>query len=134
MHCSVPPFVGRMHNGVLSQATLPLHPILQLKQGGKRVSHELLPIDITLLPELSRLVDEIERTGVGRVLVRDGEEVALLTPARARSQRQSASKRPRKDPARVLNIIGLGASGVPGSIARNKDEYIADAIRRTSFE
>ena len=98
------------------------------------MSHELLPVDITLLPELVRLVDEIERTGVGRVLVRNGEEVADLTPTSARSQTIPAPRRSRKDPTRVLNIIGLGMSSEPGSIARHKDEYIADALRHSRDE
>jgi uncharacterized protein len=34
----------------------------------------------------------------------------------------------RRDPRRVLNIIGIGASAEPSDIQHNKDAYLADAI------
>jgi hypothetical protein len=35
---------------------------------------------------------------------------------------------PRRDPARVLNIISLGASAEGSDIAHLKDRYVADAV------
>jgi hypothetical protein len=37
-------------------------------------------IDITDVPEVVRLVEEVRRDGSARVLQRDGEDVAILTP------------------------------------------------------
>jgi hypothetical protein len=78
-----------------------------------------VPYDISASPEFLRLVEEIEETGVSRVLVRDDEEIAVITPIRTR--------KPRLQPERVLNIIGLGESPEGSDVARFKDEYLADA-------
>jgi hypothetical protein len=44
------------------------------------------PIDVDSLPELARLVEEVERTRQPHVLRRDGREVAVLLPAPGRSR------------------------------------------------
>lgn len=94
------------------------------------MSAKLIPLDISKSPELERLVEEMERSGVGRVLVREGEEVAVLTTT-STSGRAKRHRTP-KDPRRVLDIIGRGASSEPSDIAHHKDEYIADSIRPRS--
>jgi hypothetical protein len=93
------------------------------------MSKKPVPMDVSASPELLRLVQEIDDSGVGRVLIRDGVELAVITPIRR--EREGASqrgKKPRRDPKRVLNIIGIGASREPSDIAKHKDDYIAESI------
>ena len=47
------------------------------------MASELSPLDISRIPELARLVDEVAATGKRRRLVRDGREVAVLAPVRS---------------------------------------------------
>ncbi|MGE0540075.1 MAG: hypothetical protein AB7R89_07830 [Dehalococcoidia bacterium] len=54
------------------------------------MARELAPIDIRQVPELARLVDEVRTTGKPRRIMRDGEELAVLTPPAKR-------RRSRKD-------------------------------------
>jgi hypothetical protein len=42
------------------------------------------PIDVSTIPELARLADEVERTGRPRVLRRGSRDVAVLVPIRSR--------------------------------------------------
>ena len=44
------------------------------------VNPDVLPIDVTESGELLDLAEEVRRSGVGRLLVRVYEELALLTP------------------------------------------------------
>ena len=50
-----------------------------------------VPIDISHMPDLLRLAEEVRATGEPRLLCRDGEEVAMLVPAS-----HSPERRPRK--------------------------------------
>lgn len=90
------------------------------------MSNELISIDISSSPELSRLVDEVEQSGVGRLLKRGDESVAIVQPFRQRGSRRRY--RPEDDP--LLGIIGMLDDGPPTDIATFKDEYLADAIER----
>lgn len=55
------------------------------------MSHETASIDLSTMPDLERLADEVRNTGRPRVLRRDNEAVALLVPAPpARRRRRRA--------------------------------------------
>lgn len=41
---------------------------------------ELEPLDVSAMPELAQLADEVERTGRPRRLRRDGRDIAVLIP------------------------------------------------------
>jgi len=88
---------------------------------------DVQPIDITDSPEVLRLAEEVRRSGVSRVLMRGGEEVAVLVPL-MRSGTAAKRRRPSGE-ARdaILNIIGIGESAEPTDIARHEREYLADA-------
>jgi hypothetical protein len=83
------------------------------------------PKTITVQPdsEVARLLDQAAERPVvietGGARYRVSRDVAPAPPGSAR--------RPRHDPARLLNIIGLGASTEGSDIARLKDRYVADA-------
>ena len=52
------------------------------------MTRELAPVDIRHLPEMARLADEVKESGRPPRLVRDGEDVAILTPAPSRRRRR----------------------------------------------
>jgi urease gamma subunit len=49
---------------------------------------EATPVDISTMPDLVRLADEVARTRTPRVLERDGEAVAVLSPAPVKRRRK----------------------------------------------
>jgi hypothetical protein len=49
--------------------------------GGQYVVRELAPVDVSDVPGLAELIENVERTGSGRRIVRDGRDVAVLMPA-----------------------------------------------------
>lgn len=49
---------------------------------------EAIPVDISAMPDLVRLADEVARTLTPRVLERDGEAVAVLSPAPVKRRRK----------------------------------------------
>ena len=90
------------------------------------MSTHVQPIDITDSAELLDLAEEVRRSGVGRLLKRGEQDLALLTPVTPR--RPVRSRRP-ADGERdaLLNIVGIGASAEPTDIARHESEYLAEA-------
>jgi hypothetical protein len=66
---------------------------------------ELSPIDVSAMPELARLADEVAATGRRRRIVRDGRDVAVLAPARAGNAARERRFR------RVLAIAERNAEG-----------------------
>ena len=90
------------------------------------MSAKVQPIDVTDSAELLDLVEEVRRSGVGRLLMRGEEELALLTPvdARRRARRPQPVSEQRDS---LLNIIGIGESAEPTDIARDEQEYLARA-------
>ena len=97
------------------------------------MSAEPQPIDITGSAELLDLAEEVRRSGVGRLLKRGEQELALLTPV---APRPAAPPRFRRRPAAnaapdaILNIVGIGASAEPTDVARYEREYLAEAAER----
>jgi hypothetical protein len=84
-------------------------------------------IDVSDIPDVLRLVQEVARSGVPVILARDGDELAILTPA----SKPKDAARPGGDDAdeadSLLNIIGIGESAEPTDIAKHKHEYLAQA-------
>lgn len=90
------------------------------------MSKDLISIDISSSPDLSRLADEVEKSGVGRLLKRGDEPVAIVQPIHGRGSRRRY--RPEDDP--LLDIIGMLDSGPPTDVATFKDQYLGDAIEQ----
>lgn len=80
-------------------------------------------VDISDQPEVLRLVEEMRESHEPRLLKRDGEDLAILMPAK--SKRRSPRGKPftRDDP--LWNLAGQGASGL-GDVSENKHKYLAD--------
>lgn len=91
---------------------------------------DLKALDISGLPEVARLADEVRATGQSRVLVRGEEEVAVIAPPpkrRRQAPRAKASGATRPN-AWLEPLIGQGSSARPESVARNVHQYVARAI------
>jgi hypothetical protein len=56
------------------------------------MAKELLPLDITDTPELVRLAEEVAQTGTARLLRRNQENLAILSPAPRHTRRRFRSK------------------------------------------
>ena len=94
------------------------------------MSAEPQPIDVTGSRELLDLAEEVQRSGVGRLLMRGEQELALLTPVGPRPSPGGRSHRQQSAGAErdaILNIVGIGASAEPTDVARHEREYLAEA-------
>ena len=52
------------------------------------MTQEARPVDISTMPDLARLAEEVARTGQPRVLRQNNVDVAIISPARPRRRRQ----------------------------------------------
>jgi len=85
---------------------------------------DLKPVDISHIPELRRLVEEVRAADQTRVLQVDHEDAALLVSA----VRSTRARRKVTDAADSLwNIVGLARSDGPGDVAEQVDSNIAEA-------
>ena len=91
------------------------------------MAHEIIPIDITNAPELRRLAEEVAKTRTPRVLRRDDEDIAVLSPAPARKRR---SRRART--AADLEAFRSSAGGWKGIVDVDKFLNDIDESRRLS--
>lgn len=85
-------------------------------------------IDISNQPEIMRLVEEVRATHEPRLLRRDSEDVAVLTPVTSRKRAPSKAAPVTRDDA-LFRLIGIGESKVPGGVSGKKHEYLAKAYR-----
>ena len=63
------------------------------------MANELAPIDISSMPDLARLADEVRSTKKPRVLRRNNEDIALLVPATPATRRRTKTVSPADDVA-----------------------------------
>ena len=47
------------------------------------MAKELRAVDVSRVPELLRIAEEVRASGEGRLLKRDGEDLAIIAPVRA---------------------------------------------------
>ena len=73
------------------------------------MTRELTPIDISHVPDLVRLVEEVTTSGKPRVLRRDSEDVAILMPLRPTIGRRKPSKKTEADHEAFLASAGSWA-------------------------
>ena len=53
------------------------------------MAKELTPVDVTNTPDLLRLAEEVRRSGQPRLLRRDDEDLAVLSPAPTSAKRRA---------------------------------------------
>lgn len=94
------------------------------------MAQEAHVFDASSLPDISRLVHEVNRSGQPWLIEADGE-AAQLAPAR-RVPRKRNARGPgraftREDP--LFRLIGIGEGKTPGGVSGNKHEALARAYR-----
>jgi hypothetical protein len=89
------------------------------------MDHAPVTVDISTSDDLKKLADDVATSGVSRILVSGSQAIALVTPMSGGTTSQK--RRKRRDPNRILDIIGIGASG-GSDVANFKDDYIAEAV------
>jgi hypothetical protein len=82
-------------------------------------------IDVTGSEKLRKLADEIDKSEIPSNSARGDTPIASVTPRPEPTA--TLQRRKRRNPERVLDIIGIGSSG-GSNVARFKDDYIADAV------
>jgi hypothetical protein len=98
------------------------------------MARELEPIDITHAPEISRLAEEVARSGVPRVLRRDNQDVAVIRPA-AFGSRRSRRGKPTSETDPLWQIVGIADAAdfpdAPRDVSSKKHQYLAEAYADT---
>ena len=82
-------------------------------------------IDISRMPELLHLAQEVQSTNESRILQQDNEDVALLTPITPVAKRRARGKPTSADDP-LWTLIGIGHSG-KGDISEHTHTYLAEA-------
>ena len=85
-------------------------------------------IDMSRIPELVSLVQEVRRTNEPRILQEESEDVAILSPVLPKKRAKTKGKAVTSDDA-LFRLIGIGKSGIPGGISGKKHAYLARAYR-----
>ena len=98
-----------------------------------RMARALRPIDITDIPELIRIAEEVRVTKEPRLLRRDGEDLAVITPVRPMA-RKTPRGRPTSADDPIWNIVGMARSKGPGDVSENVDKYLAEAYLGHHFK
>jgi hypothetical protein len=82
-------------------------------------------IDISRMPELLSIAQEVRSTNESRILQQEGEDVAMLTPITPVAKKSLRGKPTSADDP-LWKLIGIGHSG-KGDISENKHKYLAEA-------
>lgn len=90
------------------------------------MARELKHIDITNVPELLRIAEEVQASREPRLLRRDSEDVAILRPVRRASTRRLPRGKPFTQDDPIWNLQGVGRSGLT-DVSANVDTYLAEA-------
>ena len=80
-------------------------------------------IDISRIPELVSLVQEVRRTNEPCILQEESEDVAILSPVLPKKRAKTKGKAVTSDDA-LFRLIGIGKSGIPGGISGKKHAYL----------
>ncbi|MBM2826191.1 MAG: hypothetical protein HW403_255 [Dehalococcoidia bacterium] len=94
-------------------------------------SKETQHIDISeihSIPDLVRIAEEVQKTGEPRILKRDQEDIAQITPVKPAGKRRVRGGVLTKDDP-LFRLIGIAKSGIPGGISGKKHEYLGRALR-----
>lgn len=84
-------------------------------------------MDVTHIPDLLRLTEEVRETQTPRVLTPGDDEIAVLSPVvQSGTRTRRARSIPRTDS--LFGIVGLANSEGPGDVSENVDKYLAEAM------
>lgn len=82
--------------------------------------------DISHLPDLIRIVDEVLRTNRPMTLVQDELAVAVISPAKSHRRKPKTGRLSKNDP--YLSLIGASESEEVTDVATRKHDYLAGAF------
>jgi hypothetical protein len=82
-------------------------------------------IDISRMPELLHLAQEVRATNEPAVLQQEREDLAMLTPITPAATRRVRGK-PTSAEDPLWKLVGIGHSG-RGDVSENKHKYLAEA-------
>lgn len=91
------------------------------------MARELRSLDARDVPGLLNIAKEIRDTGEARVIKDNGENLAIIAPAKP-MRRTRRTGIVTEDDA-LFRLIGIGKSGIPGGVSGRKHEYLARAYR-----
>jgi hypothetical protein len=96
----------------------------------KQMAKEKAPkrIDISRIPELLTLAQEVRSTNESRILQQESEDLAIVSPVLPKKRSQTTAQPVTSDDA-LFRLIGIGKSGIPGGVSGKKHEYLARAYR-----
>lgn len=80
-------------------------------------------------PAWEHLVEELRATNKPAIIRADGEDVAVLSPAKPKPRRSPSKARPVTEDDSLFRLIGIGESNTPGDLSEHKHEYLAKAYR-----
>ena len=89
------------------------------------MAKETKHIDVSSIPELVKLAQEVRRTNEPAVLQQEREDLAMLTPIKPVTKRSVRGKPTSVDDP-LWNLVGIGHSG-KGDVSENKHKYLAEA-------
>jgi len=105
-----------------------------LEQGMHTMRRAVKRTDISHLPEMLRLAEEVQRSKQPQILHDGDQAIAMLTPLGPEAPTKKAAKRHgRATPARksILNLVGIADEATPPDdatdVSSNKHKYLADA-------
>ena len=91
------------------------------------MAKEPRPIDVSNIPELLRLAEEVHKSQEARVLKRQEEQLAVIMPVQQPPRRRRRTGViTRDDP--FYRMIGSGKSRIPGGISGRKYEFFKEAF------
>jgi hypothetical protein len=85
-------------------------------------------IDISSIPELLSIAQEVRSTNESRILQQESEDLAFLSPVLPKKRAKAKAQPVTSDDA-LFRLIGIGKSGIPGGVSGKKHEYLARAYR-----
>lgn len=93
------------------------------------MAREVIPVDISETPELIRLVEEVARTGIARLLRRNNQELAVLSALAWRTKPRAARlvSPPRRAADRRATLESTAGSLGPATRTGDFEAMIRDA-------
>jgi hypothetical protein len=82
-------------------------------------------IDISSIPELQKIAQEVRQTNEPSILRQESEDVAMLTPLKPGAKKRVRSKPTTADDP-LWQLVGIGHSAT-GDVSANKHQYLAEA-------
>ncbi len=89
------------------------------------MAKETKHIDVSSIPELVKLAQEVRRTNEPAVLQQEREDLAMLTPIKPVAK-GSVRGKPTSVDDPLWKLVGIGHSG-SGDISENKHKYLTEA-------